>query len=68
MDDRTTPAITEQELIEAIGLAETRLNQLHNWALANQVARLRDLQARLLELEAWEAEPRLIRPGEYTGL
>jgi hypothetical protein len=68
MDDRTTTAITEEQLIEAIHVAEERLKQLHNWAISRQLARLRDLQARLLELEAWEAEPKLIRPGEYSGL
>jgi hypothetical protein len=67
MDDRTTTT-TEEQLIEAIQQAEARLNQLHNWALTRQIARLRDLQARLLELEAWEAEPKLIRPGKYSGL
>jgi hypothetical protein len=69
MDDRTaTTTVTREQLAEAIELAEARLKQLHNWALTRQIARLRDLEARLLELEAWEAEPRLLRPGEYSGL
>jgi hypothetical protein len=65
MDDRTTTGITKEQLIEAIEKAEQRLHQLHCWALSMQMARLRDLQARLLELEAWEAEPTL---GKYSGL
>jgi hypothetical protein len=62
LDKTNTTKITEQQLIEAIQLAEARLKQLHNWSISCQVTRLRDLQARLLELEAWEAEPDLIRP------
>jgi hypothetical protein len=67
MDDRTT-TVTREQLVEAIELAEARLKQLHSWALTGQIARLRELEARLLELEAWEAEPKLIQPGEYSGL
>jgi hypothetical protein len=62
MDDRTRIEMTtKDQLIEAIEMAEARLKQMNNWAISCQVTRLRDLQARLLELDAWAAEPNLVR-------
>jgi hypothetical protein len=46
-------------LIEHIKLAEERIEKLRQWTVSVHIARLRDLQGRLLEMEAWEAEPKL---------
>lgn len=54
---------TKEQLIAAIAVAEERLEKLNRWAISVHVTKLRDLQGRLLELEAWEAEPKL-----YSGL
>jgi hypothetical protein len=56
----TTQGLSDKELlIEHIKLAEERIEKLRQWTVSVHIAKLRDLQSRLLEMEAWEAEPKL---------
>jgi hypothetical protein len=54
-------AMTDEKkwLIQSIVEIELKLEKLRSWSVTEQMVRLRDLQERLAELEAWEAEPNL---------
>jgi hypothetical protein len=52
--------LSDKELLIAnIKLAEERIEKLRRLIVSVHIAKLRDLQSRLLEMEAWEAEPKL---------
>lgn len=57
MDDLSKT--TKEYLIEAILLAEARLRTMSEWEVSD-VINVNELRARMLELEAWAAEPNLL--------
>lgn len=57
MDDLSKT--TKEYLIEAILLAEARLRTMSEWEVSD-VVNVNELRARMLELEAWAAEPNLL--------